>query len=452
MILYSTRIPMKKGFDRENFLFSILKWNQNGKYQIAGLEEKIYSKSFEVTDGNNTMSTITLEDELTTAVRVHNENKGGIWNTDLILNEDQHMLTVCVDRMMQDTTVLMKGFANVPGIVSVLIEDGFAGHNLGFPVSNTAVIISDENKAALDAMIHIESGFVLPMVYLSSRSKLDADKLAERLAGLATVLLDNADILKSDYPEPIYIFFPNKNMKPRAFGDYPLHREIAIAIVEYLNQQTYTGVDTWNGVKNTLLDIESRMIAKKYQDAASENETLLELQEDSIKQEQKNKDERERLLAEINKLRAENAGLTNRLEKLEIGSKPFLHMGAEKDLYYDEHLEIVIEILRDHLKKSVDPASRRHDVLQSILEANPIKGLPEQYRQIIKNAFDGYTDFSSKKIQDALREVGIEVIGHTGHYKMAFHGDERYTYEAAATPSDHRAGKNVSADISRLMF
>lgn len=455
MIIYATHIPMKKEFDRESFLSSIVKWNAQGKYRISGLETQIHLKNFEITDGDNSIYSITMEDELTTAVRVHNANKGGIWDTDLILNEDKNTLTVCVDRSVEDTTELMKGFAQVPRIIGQLIADGFTGDNLCFPLSDAAIQLNAEHQIELKAAISGEISFALPIVYLSSRSKLDADKLAGKLTGLATVVLDREDTLKESYPEAIYVFFPHKKMKPRSFGDYPLHREIALEIVSFLNQQTYSGLDSWNGVNNAFLDAEAKKNALKYQNAASENEALSELQEEFLKQEQINKAERERNLAEISRLQYENHNLFRRIEKAESGAQPILHMGAEKDYYKGEHLEIVIEILRDYLEKSVgaDSTTRRHDVLQSILDANPAEGTPEKFRKLIKNAFEGYTDFTSKKIQDALRETGIEVVNHSGHYKIAYHGDTRYTYEAAATSSDSfRAGKNCSAGINKLMF
>ena len=106
----------------------------------------------------------------------------------------------------------------------------------------------------------------------------------------------------------------------------------------------------------------------------------------------------------------------------------------------------------DYFEKSVGTDSRRHDVLQSILDANPAQGIPEKFRQMIKSAFEGYTDFKIKKIQDALGETGIEVVGHGAHYKLAYHGDARYTYEVASTPSSKRTGINTSSGINKMMF
>lgn len=454
MIIYSTKLPMKAEFDRNAFLASIVKWNANSKYRIDGLETQIDSPVFEVSAENNSISSITLEGELTTAVRVHNENKGGIWNTDLILNEDKNILTICVDRSVQDTTELMKGFAQVPKIVEQLILDGFTGSNLGFQISKKAISICSDEKAALNDAFNGKVSFSLPIVYLSSRSKLDSDKLASKLAGLATVIQDNEDMISEAYPEPIYIFFPHRNRKPQAFGDYPLHRDISFEIIEHLNNQLYTGIDTWNGVKSELLAIEAKQNAVKYQEAATENEVLSEMQEEFLKQEQANIAERERLLAENLKLQSEMFMLTKKLEKAGNGAQPILNMGAETDFYPGEHLEFVIEILRDYYEKSVgaDSTTRRHDVLKSILDANPAEGILEKYRQLIKNAFEGYRDFNTQKIKSALREAGIEITAHSGHYKLALHGDSRYTYEVASTPGAYRTGINTSAGINKLMF
>ena len=108
--------------------------------------------------------------------------------------------------------------------------------------------------------------------------------------------------------------------------------------------------------------------------------------------------------------------------------------------------------MKEYLNKRVEDKCRRADILKSIIEANPVEGIPEKYKKIIKEAFNGYTKFNCTKILNTLNETGIDIVDHTGHYKIQFHGDSRYTFEAASTPSDHRAGKNAAAIINNLMF
>ncbi|MGN1422234.1 MAG: hypothetical protein ACI4XA_02570, partial [Oscillospiraceae bacterium] len=77
-----------------------------------------------------------------------------------------------------------------------------------------------------------------------------------------------------------------------------------------------------------------------------------------------------------------------------------------------------------------------------MIEANPAVGTTEKYRAIIRAALDGYKTFETAKVTKALKETGIEIIEHTGHYKIALGGDHRYVCEAAATCSDNRGGLN----------
>lgn len=161
---------------------------------------------------------------------------------------------------------------------------------------------------------------------------------------------------------------------------------------------------------------------------------------------------RDKLSYENNMLIAENARLRQENERFFVQGVPLLMRGNETDLYNNEQYEIIIDILKEYLAKSTVPDSRRADIILSVLEANHADGTPEKYRTIIRNTLDGYKNFSTAKITKALRDVGIEIIEHTGHYKIALKGDHRYSCEAAATCSDSRGGLNLVAEVNNTMF
>lgn len=448
MLIYSTRFRVAQSFGKNRFISSIVEWNQNGQYPIDGIETDSYS--FIAGDDNNYIETNDLEEESVIAARMHIENNGGTWNTDLILNYGENVLSVYVNRTVSESTGNPSARAYVPQFVTQIINGGCADTSMGIPISSAAVQLSDRN--AILGSIKTSDRFSLPMVYLSSRSKINADLLAAKLAGLATVVTDDSDSIAEEYPEPIYVFFPHRNMTPAAFGPYPFHRDIQACVVNYLNGREYRKLETWDGIQNTKTDIANRKLLLRYKTAASENESLVEMYselEEKIAQEAQLRD---KLSCENNMLLAENARLQQENQRLKGSGVRLLSRGAESDLYDNEQYEIIMAVLREYLAKSVAAGTRRADILRSVIEANPANGTPEKFRAVIKSALDGYKYFDSSKITKALRETGIEIIEHTGHYKIALGGDSRYTCEAAATCSDSRGGLNLTAEISKTMF
>ena len=323
-------------------------------------------------------------------------------------------------------------------------------HYTGIPISNKAICI-DDRETVLSA-ISSSDRFSLPMVYLSSRSELNADRLAAKLSGLALVVSDHNDCIADKYPEPIYVFYPHRNMAPTAFDNYPFHRDIQCCVENYLNSREYRKLETWDGIQNERTDINNRNLLHKYSSVSSDNEILGEMYSELESKMAEAAELRDKLSYENNMLIAENARLRQENERFFVQGVPLLMRGNETDLYNNEQYEIIIDILKEYLAKSTVPNSRRADIILSVLEANHADGTLEKYRTIIRNTLDGYKNFSTAKITKALRDVGIEIIEHTGHYKIALKGDHRYSCEAAATCSDSRGGLNLVAEVNNTLF
>jgi hypothetical protein len=149
----------------------------------------------------------------------------------------------------------------------------------------------------------------------------------------------------------------------------------------------------------------------------------------------------------------ENLRLKEKLDGMKKGDAPLLVRGGETDYYPDEQYEIVMDCLKDYAGKSVKANTRRHDILKSVIERNPVKGTPAEFKEAIKKGLKGYTKFDSRKIKDTMKKTNIQIVNHSGHYKIALNGDARYQVEAAATCSDGVCGgKNLSSEINEIMF
>ena len=448
MLIYSTRFRVVPGFNKKSFVDAVIKWNRKSHDPIDDIEEGSFS--FIAGDDNNYLEVIDLEEESVIAARLHIVNNGGVWNTDIVFNYIENVISVYVNRTVNENTYNPSANAFVPQIVTLIIENGYADKSMGISIANNAVKI--ESRDSILGAIRTSDRFSLPMVYLSSRSELNADKLAAKLSGLAVVVSDSNDCIADEYPEPIYVFFPHRNMAPVAFGNYPLHRDIQACVVNYLNGREYRKLETWDGIQNEKTNINNRSLLNRYRDAATENNVLTEMYSELEEKMNEEAQLRDNLSYENNMLIAENARLMQENQRLANGGVPLIMRGAETDFYENEQYEIIIDILKDYLAKSVASDTRRADIIRSIIEANPTNGTPERYRTIIRNALEGYKNFETAKIVKALKETGIEIIEHTGHYKIALGGDHRYACEAASTCSDNRGGLNFVSIVNNKMF
>ena len=449
MQIYSTRFRVKDCFTPEEFIKNVKEWSKTRRCPITDTDSD--DLSFIAGDDNNFLEVINLEKRKVIAARTHEETNSGIWDTEFVLDYDNHVIAVRVNKNISDTTLNVNARSYMPGFLSLIINKGFAELSNGIEIGDKAINISDDE--ILMNAVNSTDDYSLPLIYLSSASKIDGNKLAAKLVGLAVVVNDNKNILSENFSEPIYVFFPHKSMPPVSFGEYPFHRDIQMLIYNYHNNREYTEIETWNGVENIRINEQNSELLSRYKSITRDNDTLTEMYselENKMKCDSKLRDD---LSSENNRLIAENAVLIQNIERLREGGTPIIIRGQESEMYPDEQREIIISVLKKCLGLSVEENTRRHDVISSVIEANPVKEIPEKYQAIIKNALDGYSTFETSKITSALKETGIEIIEHTGHYKIALHGDHRYVCVAAATCSDTgRGGKNLIAEINKIMF
>lgn len=448
MLVYSTRFRVKPDFDEDKFFGSIIEWNSSGMYPVENIKGRTYP--FKAGDDSRSIEIICLEDERIIAARSHIENDGGVWNSELILNCRSNILSVYVRRKVTENTLNTEPRAFMVSFVKQIIKKGFVEKSMGFEITDKALCDCDEELIKKLPLLADE--YALPVVYLSSASEINYHKLAPKLTGLAVVVTDSNDLLKEQYPEPIYVFFPHKNKKPVSFGSFPFHRDIRYVVCDYLNSREYNKLETWDGVQNEIADRANIELLGKYKETVADNDTLMDMYRCLEEEMRANSEHRDSLSFENNCLIAENARLMQENERLRVNGTPLIMLGKEKDIYSGEQYEIIMEILAEYLAKLADKGSRRADILESVIEANPVKGIPKKKREIIKGVLDGYKAFETAEITRALKKTGIKIIEHTGHYKIALNGDHRYVCEAAATCSDRRGGQNLISEINRKMF
>ena len=138
-------------------------------------------------------------------------------------------------------------------------------------------------------------------------------------------------------------------------------------------------------------------------------------------------------------LQYENQGLKAKLDS--TNNIPVLFMGEEIDFYQGEVKDLILSTLEKALE-SIPDKTRRADVVKDMIENNGYQKTSEQRAEEIKRLLKNYDGMSSKTRQ-ALKDLGFEITEDGKHYKITYHGDERYQMAYSKTPSDVRIGKNM---------
>ncbi|WP_415942414.1 hypothetical protein [Mitsuokella multacida] len=70
-------------------------------------------------------------------------------------------------------------------------------------------------------------------------------------------------------------------------------------------------------------------------------------------------------------------------------SSTVLNAGAEVELYPDDIHEVLVDIIKDARRNILD-GSRRADIIDDILQHNPVQGITDQKTKKLKAALKGY--------------------------------------------------------------
>ena len=135
-------------------------------------------------------------------------------------------------------------------------------------------------------------------------------------------------------------------------------------------------------------------------------------------------------------------------------NNPVLVEGNEKDLYEGEQRDHVVAILKRSLP-DIPERTRRHDVIKSIIDANPEKRTKDDLINEIAKILKSNVNMTTN-VRAGLEKAGFVFRDASGtctsHYTAYFKGDKRYKITLFATPSDCRNTMNVISDIKAVCF
>ncbi len=486
MILFRTMIPVSSDFTKEDF-FDLLQTDvisrsnedklclATADFTKASLDVSVEDESLSMyqTDGQVAACYQRHENDMLTVVRyVYGQYNG---KAAIFLQVDQDMMLLQNDVEFE---------FQMPRFLQEFFACEFGGDDDGLTVDNQPIILHRNDTKLFTNLFTAKSKHMLPVVYVPVLSDddekvFDVNALAKELFGMAHVVtvrsvymlktmtdklpakLRNASMhLSMVLPNHDIKFFDDNLDSMETISDW-VHELVCNTVVPSEFQFEHIRCQF---LKNCLLDeqhkvadmIDAKKDAEKsdddleslYEDVIKEKDdkiaNLTSLLEDAQQQVFTLKHKSDALLSNLNKSKANSNGL-NGVDMLV----------SENALYEHEVEDVILRVLEKEYNAMTGDGnlmqSRKYHILSSILEHNTMSDFPSKIQSVFdKVAQDGTLDSDGVR---ALERLDFEVTkAGSGHFKVRYHGDNRYQISISTSPSDNRAGENLISIYMNQLF
>ena len=476
MLLFSTILDMQEFVTPDDFIRLVLEWNKTSKYTENCVQGIKWHGERTARYGDDQLFLEIMEDTERGSIAIRHEKvskESVVWDSVFIADFSKRKIAIQLDRTYSEEALVFNAAFSTPHIITLLIEKGFLKEDDGIAVLRTPLIINDDFFEQMKRVITGTSENKLPVILVTKGSDnedpLSTDWLASRLKGAAHVLVEesndkctNIRKLCGDTVESfgaVRIFYPSDSVQNKkyffrsAVGDGQERLEKVIQhVLRYWLSQKIPHQYTWQGIVSNLLDQQLSSQIKKRQEAETAKEkaedeivSVYEVFDDDLKNQKEKIDE----LTRTNEaLMFENQGLRAKLAASML--IPLIFQGEEEDFYPGEIRDMILAILEES-SANIEEGTRRKDILNDVLEANPCQHLGEERKKKIKDLFKGYKHLTGTMRQE-LMNLGFTITEEGKHYKIKYRDDGRYTSAVAKTPSDNRSGINCAAEINKRMM
>lgn len=351
----------------------------------------------------------------------------------------------------------------VPKLLKVLAKYNYINRNGGFRVSSWPIRLRYDDAEALSKILNDEVELTNPVIYLTSTEYINTNLLASLVSGVATVLVKDDPELYDILPDFLndkakerykdsgrYILFNDRFIS----YDDPILEEgdtlesatqkctenIAKDAIECYSKGSFlSSFIDWKGVDYAVANLTSNCLKLGTDKMQKQARQISDLQSALAKEKEKNKSfgQMQVISNPITKTKA---------AKVMEGGKPLFFSGSEKDLYDGEIKDMIISSLREYREKYVKSETRRADVLDDFLKANPSSGICKKKAEEFESELKDFDNGSSPKSMDKLRKLGFDVkVGN--HLKLKWCNDNRYVSTASLTPSDGNGYKVLTKKL-----
>lgn len=480
MLVFSTKLPLKKDSKRSEWVALFIDWVVDSpRYPFSREDFDNFScdghSPIEIVKDCYTFSITFYKDDVVTlaACKLETRNPGELWITQNVAYEEhgrKYLLvqTHCIKKEYIGKLPKPK----TPFTVKLFIRNKMCDLDGVFPITDTPLQMCDQYiEPCAEAMHGLGEG-IMPIVYISSYywpTEISVRDLARDLQGIAHVIeepdsdislkLREASCDANVYGGYIGVYFPGHTYR-RKFADhfYPAGTakvEMAHDIKDTIRNALLNKADATKYSWEHIMSLQHKQKVGKLQVDTATLEELREWYTTFNTENDRLSTELQEAKSTTTKLYEENQRLAEIIEGYQTNTcterTALLQLGNEHDLYPCEQHDIVLDVLNASLSILGDN-TRPYHIVQSILDANPKKGMGTTIEKTVKQVFKGKGDISNANSQRALSSVGFRVTKGKNHLDITFGEDNRYNFTSAATPSNHRSGNNIASEICKKLF
>lgn len=465
MLVFSTKLPLKPDVTYQTCVDLFIQWvTKSEHYPINSISHDANMRNdFTVTEGDVTFSiSYYMDDQIELAAcRLENTEKETVWVNDCIFLQKNGKKVLLIQLNCNRITYNVQlPPIHKPYIVRQFVECGYCDYDGPVAIGDTPIVVDTENAELCTKIMTGTANLAMPVVYIScdywGGTPVSAEYLARRLSGVAHVFVEkNSNISmalrestsgKNVYNGYIGIYLPGTTYCEKfSLLYYDNFRVMSQAIIDSVWSALVNQVDASVYNWNQIATLKARQEMEHWQDKSNTNKEELEKYLNSFDS------ENEELKKKIESLNSQNQKLRSQLDAQRIATEAakeggFYKLGAEQDFYPGEHSDLLYSIL-SQVQKSYEKNSRAYVIIDSLLQANPLVGQGKQMFEELQDILGNGNRLTTNNI-NRLKDMGFTFKEDGPHYKMTFH-DPQYMFTVSKTPSDHREGKNLFAEISR---
>lgn len=471
MVLLSTKFAVLPDFTSEVLVSLLTKWIKESSHydldvQYEGQDE--YELCAE--DETSWLKIYRTDDKF--AVEFSHKDDLSLYTNTYILSTsipDKPLIFVRLTRELLKPVSRDKSVLRIPKLMRMIFWEEFGGMDNNILTDDKSLIIRRSNVDVAKGIVEKSAEYVNPVVYVSpylenGKYATNYEKLASDLLGIAHVVVEGSPFISTMIHQAteganpqngeIIVFLPTGEFQSFA----PNSTDLTSKVIQYVRD---TMAVVTPGEEFSFQKIRYDYLLRKATEACGGNEELERLWDEMLT-------EKDGELASLHwELDAAKQSLYDvnmkykaLLDSLQHCDEPEKECSVqlcstEKELYPNEMKDVILRVLEKEYKMiSSDSAagnSRKAHVLKNVLNNNEQSGMDDKLHGIFKKVFkDGTVD---KKYLTELERLGFQVaMNGNRHYKIAFNGDSRYQISVATTPSDHRAGENLTSTYMNMLF
>jgi hypothetical protein len=450
MIGFNTMLSLPTKTSEIRFLEICRKWQKFSPHSTLTIsdEEIVDGLKYQSDSESLEFVRVSTEKGVHCGVRHIKKDDDGEWRTDVVGYKTEANFTVAI--VSSRAAFNIASYWNLPQkpyIVKLLLEEIGSISDGEIEVEAKPKEVTIENYHKLVSVINGETKHFLPVVYISryffgDSYLVDPQRLAVKLSGLAHVFYETDTIVstklkeitngRNPYNGKIGIFWPNGECNYYYYREYQSDhiKNILDFVKKTLNTRKTLNECRWSFVQG----LKYQSILENYKKGEDEQQKFINyvLEEYQILKDQ------------IEALEAENRYLNQLKETFYSndfsGKTPLCYKGSEPELFPNEQLEIIYEIIEDRLRNG-NCSPRVKNILHAILDANEKTNNREKFLGEVRRLLASSNGLTKKSIKELI-SLGFEITEEGKHYKMRIRGDDRYSHSISKTPSDHRAALN----------